>query len=91
MCPEGVPLRIAIPAAGVQIVLYGIPKKCTNCMLCWMYCPDSSIEVKDGQMTGIDLFHCKGCGVCVQECKFGALELIPETEAQEKGRGVSNG
>ena len=59
-------------------------EKCTNCMLCWMYCPDSSIEVKDGQMTGIDLFHCKGCGVCIQECKFGALELIPETEAQEK-------
>lgn len=26
VCQKGVPLRIAIPAAGVQIVLYGIPK-----------------------------------------------------------------
>ena len=32
-------------------------EKCSNCMLCWAYCPDSSIEVKDGAMTGIDLFH----------------------------------
>lgn len=55
---------------------------CTNCMLCWVYCPDSSIEVKDGEMTGIDLFHCKGCGVCVNECKFDALTLISEAEAQ---------
>ncbi len=64
-------------------------EKCTNCMLCWVYCPDSSVSVKDGAMTGIDLYHCKGCGVCVQECKFGALELIPEAQAQaedaEKG------
>lgn len=59
-------------------------EKCSSCMLCWAYCPDSSIEVKDGAMTGIDLFHCKGCGVCVQECKFGALELISEAEAQEQ-------
>ena len=33
-------------------------------------------------MTGIDLQHCKGCGICVHECKFGALELIQESEAQ---------
>lgn len=57
-------------------------EKCTNCMLCWAYCPDSSIEIEDGEMTGIDLQHCKGCGVCVHECKFGALELIQESEAQ---------
>ena len=59
-------------------------EKCTNCMLCWVYCPDASIEVKDREMTGIDLLHCKGCGVCVNECKFGALTLIPEAEAIAK-------
>ena len=37
-------------------------------------------------MTGIDLFHCKGCGVCVQECKFGALHLVSEAEAQEQDK-----
>ncbi len=62
-------------------------EKCTNCMLCWMYCPDSSIKVENGVMTGIDLDHCKGCGVCVHECKFGALELVSEAEAQAAEKG----
>lgn len=56
---------------------------CKNCMLCWVVCPDSSIQVKDGEMTGIDYDHCKGCGVCVKECKFGALELVLEADAKE--------
>ena len=56
---------------------------CNNCMMCWVYCPDSSIVVKDGEMIGIDLAHCKGCGVCVTECRFGALDIITESEARE--------
>ena len=44
------------------------PKKCINCMLCWIYCPDSAILVKDGKVTGIDYDHCKGCGICAREC-----------------------
>jgi pyruvate ferredoxin oxidoreductase delta subunit len=35
--------------------------RCIHCMQCWVFCPDSSIFVKDGKMTGIDLVHCKGC------------------------------
>ncbi|NQU17982.1 MAG: 4Fe-4S binding protein [Candidatus Saganbacteria bacterium] len=42
--------------------------RCIHCMRCWINCPDSSIEVKDGKMTGIDLKHCKGCGICAFEC-----------------------
>lgn len=57
--------------------------KCTSCMLCWIACPDSSIQVEDGTMVGIDYDHCKGCGVCVHECRFGALEFIREDEAEE--------
>ncbi len=56
--------------------------KCTNCMMCWVVCPDSSIKVADEAMTGIDYDHCKGCGVCVHECRFGALEFIREDEAE---------
>ena len=57
---------------------------CTNCMMCWVVCPDSSILVKDGQMVGIDYDHCKGCGVCVHECKFDCLQLITEAEANKE-------
>lgn len=55
---------------------------CTNCMMCWIVCPDSSIMVDDAIMTGIDYDHCKGCGVCVHECRFNALEFIREDEAE---------
>ena len=42
--------------------------KCTHCMTCWVYCPDSSILVKDGKWVGIDYDHCKGCGICANVC-----------------------
>ena len=51
---------------------------CKDCMLCWINCPDSAIDVEDGKMTGINLDHCKGCGVCVKECRFDALEMVSE-------------
>ena len=54
---------------------------CKHCLLCWVMCPDSSILVQDGKMTGIDYDHCKGCGICVHECKFGTLEMVSEAEA----------
>jgi pyruvate ferredoxin oxidoreductase delta subunit len=56
-------------------------ENCSNCMLCWVHCPDSSILVKDQEMIGIDLEHCKGCGICALECRFEALEMIVESEA----------
>ncbi|MBI5206714.1 MAG: 4Fe-4S binding protein [Candidatus Firestonebacteria bacterium] len=42
--------------------------KCINCMVCWVYCPDSSILIKDGKIDDFDLNHCKGCGICANEC-----------------------
>lgn len=56
---------------------------CKNCLLCWVVCPDASIMVGDGQMTGIDYDHCKGCGVCVHQCHFDALSMMLEADAKE--------
>lgn len=55
---------------------------CKHCLLCWIACPDSSIITAEGKMTGIDYDHCKGCGVCVHECKFGALEFVRENQKE---------
>lgn len=50
---------------------------CTHCLICWLYCPDSSIIVKDGKVVDIDYEHCKGCGVCARVCplKEKAIEM----------------
>jgi Pyruvate/2-oxoacid:ferredoxin oxidoreductase delta subunit len=39
--------------------------------------------VEDGIMVGIDLVHCKGCGVCVQVCPK-KLESHVYTEKEGK-------
>ncbi|HHV61459.1 MAG TPA: 4Fe-4S binding protein [Firmicutes bacterium] len=67
------------------------PEKCINCLLCWIYCPDSAIQVKDGKVVGIDLEHCKGCGICAHECpsKVRAINMVLESEAEaEDGEKV---
>lgn len=58
--------------------------KCINCLICWIDCPDASILTKDREMSGIDLDHCKGCGICVRVCPSGALEMHRESEFAEE-------
>jgi len=55
-------------------------KKCIQCMSCWIYCPDNSIMVKDGKVTGIDLAHCKGCGICSKVCPPKVKAITMELE-----------
>ena len=57
--------------------------KCNNCKVCWVYCPDGSIVIRDGLMSGMDLDHCKGCGICAQECPQKAIKMVEETELRE--------
>jgi pyruvate ferredoxin oxidoreductase delta subunit len=56
--------------------------KCINCFICWVYCPDSAIIVEDGEVKGINLHYCKGCGICARECppKASAIDMKPESE-----------
>lgn len=58
-------------------------EKCSQCLQCYMFCPDSSIIVKDDKMVGIDLEHCKGCGICARECPRSCIEMVPESETEE--------
>ncbi len=52
--------------------------KCTQCLLCWVFCPDTSVMVKDEKVYDFDLDHCKGCGICAHECPADAIEMVPE-------------
>ena len=51
---------------------------CVNCLLCWLYCPDSALELDGTALTGIDYLHCKGCELCVEVCPTGALAMAEE-------------
>jgi 2-oxoacid:acceptor oxidoreductase delta subunit (pyruvate/2-ketoisovalerate family) len=52
---------------------------CTFCMRCYDYCPDLSIRM-DGKTRerAIDYDHCKGCGICAEECPRGAISWVHE-------------
>ena len=53
---------------------------CFACDNCFGVCPDNAVK-KTGIGKGyeIDYDYCKGCGVCVQECPCGSIEMVPET------------
>lgn len=59
--------------------------KCTNCLQCWMFCPDMIVSVEDNKMVGFDLFHCKGCGICAKVCPVDAITMVVEAEAVREG------
>jgi len=52
--------------------------ECINCLQCWIYCPDSSVAVKDGEIVGIDYKHCKGCGICASVCPKKCIKMEKE-------------
>lgn len=49
--------------------------KCIHCLLCWVYCPDSCVLVKDGKMIGFDYEYCKGCGICASVCPRKCIKM----------------
>jgi len=57
--------------------------KCTNCMICWILCPDSAVVVKDGKKVGTNLQYCKAT-----ECPVDAVEMKLESDvpAEQKAR-----
>ncbi len=56
--------------------------KCVKCRLCWLYCPESVIEIVDREdaFITINYDYCKGCGICSDVCPTKAIDLVPEGE-----------
>jgi len=52
--------------------------KCTNCLICWIYCPEPAIVRREGAKVAIDYDHCKGCGICELECPPKAISMVME-------------
>jgi Pyruvate/2-oxoacid:ferredoxin oxidoreductase delta subunit len=47
---------------------------CNLCQSCVLGCPDACcrLDENEGKIV-IDLYHCKGCGICAYECSRGVL------------------
>jgi pyruvate ferredoxin oxidoreductase delta subunit len=51
-------------------------EKCSQCLICYVFCPDSSIQAKGDKITGVDYDFCKGCGICAEECPRKAIQMV---------------
>jgi len=52
-------------------------EKCVNCLICWIYCPDSAI-MRQEKWVEINYDYCKGCGICAHECPKEAIKMEEE-------------
>ena len=48
---------------------------CTGCGACRNVCPQKAISRETGKIHFIDPASCIKCGVCLDTCKFGAIEV----------------
>jgi len=52
---------------------------CFECDNCYGVCPDNAVvKLGVGERYRFDYDYCKGCGICVQECPCGAIDMVPE-------------
>ena len=52
--------------------------RCVNCLLCWVYCPDSAVRLDGTTFVGFDEDVCKGCAVCAEVCPVDAIRMEAE-------------
>ncbi len=52
--------------------------RCTDCMICYAYCPESAMSVGEDGRVKIDYDNCKGCMVCLTECPLKAISQSRE-------------
>ena len=50
---------------------------CISCMVCWKFCPEPAILIKDSKPV-IDYDYCKGCGICMEVCPKKAIKAEKE-------------
>jgi len=64
-------------------------RACVKCLTCWLYCPESAMLVVEGEFTGVDLAHCKGCGICLQVCPARCITMVQESQfTQDSAQGT---
>ncbi len=78
------PLSANIPAGMSETKKFGGRTKrpvidtdaCSECGLCFLYCPEGIIE--RGKPYTIRYDFCHGCGLCAVECPRDAITMVEE-------------
>lgn len=55
-------------------------EKCIQCGVCYIFCPDMAIKKTEDGYFEANLYYCKGCGICAQECITGCITMFEEEE-----------
>lgn len=66
--PTGITWRVQYPV---------ISETCNTCLDCTLFCPDGALVQEEDKIV-LKLSLCKGCGICANECKENAIQMIPE-------------
>ncbi|MEM2855484.1 MAG: 2-oxoacid:acceptor oxidoreductase family protein [Candidatus Nitrosocaldaceae archaeon] len=72
---------ISVPANSISSEGWNVNKpiidydKCTKCMICFIFCPDSAIILNKDNYPVINYDLCKGCNICYVECPTKAIRL----------------
>ena len=72
------PLRTGGWRTGVKPVV--TLDRCVNCLLCWLYCPDSAVKLDGTTFVGFDYDSCKGCELCSVVCPVDAIAMVEEND-----------
>ncbi len=54
--------------------------RCIKCGVCYIFCPEGCIEQNAKGDFEINLFYCKGCGICANECWLKVITMVDEEE-----------
>jgi len=53
---------------------------CFECDNCYGVCPDNAVlKLGPGNRFSFNYDYCKGCGMCMEECPCGAIQMVAET------------
>jgi len=59
-----------------EMIRYTVTGRCTGCTKCSKACPADAIPYTPYEIHTIDAGKCVLCGLCIDECRYGAIEKV---------------
>ncbi len=80
LIPKSKPAKGAVGKTGLWRTSKPVvnESKCIKCVICWAFCPETTIIRHEDNSVSIDYEYCKGCGVCANECPNKAIDIVDD-------------